>query len=195
MIILSPKATRLFFCPDALKALRTGIGQTWPTAYRPVWVVPRSLVKNKRKSHSISNKWRLAPPQLLDVELCALPTWWFWRSGCTRSHSEHGRETLQRRWYFDLSHGRVGRCQVCKTQNSTYNRRRLRRPNKHDIDRQRPDNKTGRPQSGPLSLYQLSAEMQRDPNKGASLTRYLANAKPAAETQRTDDVVVARRSH
>jgi len=25
-----------------------------------------------------------------------LPTWWLWRSGCTRSHSELGRETLQR---------------------------------------------------------------------------------------------------
>lgn len=27
---------------------------------------------------------------------CVLPTWWLWRSGCTRSHSELGRETLQR---------------------------------------------------------------------------------------------------
>ena len=24
---------------------------------------------------------------------CILPTWWLWRGGCTRSHSEHGRET------------------------------------------------------------------------------------------------------
>ncbi len=47
---------------------------------------------------------------------CALPTWWFWRGGCTRSHSEHGRETPQRRWYFVLRRGRVGRCQVCKAQ-------------------------------------------------------------------------------
>ncbi len=50
---------------------------------------------------------------------CALPTWWFWRGGCTRSHSEHGRETPQRRWYFVLRRGRVGRCQVCKTQENT----------------------------------------------------------------------------
>ena len=47
---------------------------------------------------------------------CALPTWWSWRGGCTRSHSEHGRETPQRRWYFVSRRGRVGRCQVCKSQ-------------------------------------------------------------------------------
>ena len=46
--------------------------------------------------------------------LCPLLTWWLWRSGCTRSHSELGRETFQRQWYFVLRHGRVGRCQVCK---------------------------------------------------------------------------------
>ena len=28
------------------------------------------------------------------------------------SHSELGRESLQRRWYFVLRHGRVGRCLV-----------------------------------------------------------------------------------
>jgi hypothetical protein len=50
------------------------------------------------------------------AQSCALPTWWFWRGGRTRSHSEHGRETPQRRWYFVLRRGRVGRCQVCKTQ-------------------------------------------------------------------------------
>jgi hypothetical protein len=52
--------------------------------------------------------------QLL-TSACALPTWWLWRGGCTRSHSELGRETPQRRWYFVSRHGRVGRCQVCKT--------------------------------------------------------------------------------
>ena len=46
---------------------------------------------------------------------CASPTWWLQRGGCTRSHSEHGRETPQRRWYFVSRRGRVGRCQVCKT--------------------------------------------------------------------------------
>ena len=88
--------------------------KTFATAYRPVWEVPCSRGEEKR--YSILN-WRLTPPQLLEIELCALPTWWFWRGGCTRSHSEHGRETPQRRWYSDLSHGRVGRCQVCKSQN------------------------------------------------------------------------------
>ena len=33
----------------------------------------------------------------------------------TRSHSELGRETPQRRWYFVSRRGRVGRRQVCKT--------------------------------------------------------------------------------
>lgn len=47
---------------------------------------------------------------------CSLPTWWLWRGGCTRSHSEHGRETPLRRWYFVLRRGRVGRCQVCQAQ-------------------------------------------------------------------------------
>ncbi len=46
---------------------------------------------------------------------CVSPTWWLWRSGCTRSHSELGRETLQRQWYFVSRRGRVGRCQVCQT--------------------------------------------------------------------------------
>ena len=31
-------------------------------------------------------------------------------------HSELGRENPQRRWYFVLRHGRVGRCQALKTQ-------------------------------------------------------------------------------
>ena len=51
---------------------------------------------------------------------CTLPTWWLWRGGCTRSHSEHGRETPQRRWYFVLRHGRVGRCQVCKVHDKIF---------------------------------------------------------------------------
>jgi hypothetical protein len=42
------------------------------------------------------------------------PTWWLWRSGCTRSHPELGRETLQRQWYCVLRRGRVGRRQVCR---------------------------------------------------------------------------------
>src|SRR6478609_6509081 len=49
-------------------------------------------------------------------QCCVLPTWWLSRGGCTRSHSEHGRETPQRQWYSVSRRGRVGRCQVCKTQ-------------------------------------------------------------------------------
>ena len=54
------------------------------------------------------------------LNLCSSPTWWLWRSGCTRSHSELGRETLQRQWYFVLRHGRVGRCQVCQAHKSNH---------------------------------------------------------------------------
>ena len=32
------------------------------------------------------------------------------RKGHTRSHSELGSQAFQRRWYFVLRHGRVGRC-------------------------------------------------------------------------------------
>ena len=55
--------------------------------------------------------------------VCASPTWWLWRGGCTRSHSELGRETPQRRWYFVLRRGRVGRCQVCQAQTSFFSLR------------------------------------------------------------------------
>ena len=34
--------------------------------------------------------------------------------GYTRSHSELGSQALQRRWYFILRYGRVGRCQALK---------------------------------------------------------------------------------
>ena len=33
-------------------------------------------------------------------------------------HSELGRENPQRRWYFVLRHGRVGRCRALKSQRS-----------------------------------------------------------------------------
>ena len=56
----------------------------------------------------------LLPSNPASQHSCLLPTWWFWRGGCTRSHSEHGRETPQRRWYFVSRRGRVGRCQVCQ---------------------------------------------------------------------------------
>ena len=38
--------------------------------------------------------------------------WWLLRKGPTRSHSELGRETFLRQWYFGLSRGRVGNCQI-----------------------------------------------------------------------------------
>ncbi len=60
------------------------------------------------------------PTTCLKIQLlktsCALPTWWLWRGGCTRSLSEHGRETPLRPWYFVSRRGRVGRCQVCQAQ-------------------------------------------------------------------------------
>ena len=64
---------------------------------------------------------------------CVLPTWWLWRSGCTRSHSELGRETLQRQWYFILRCGRVGRCQVCKAHKSKHLLKSYKTPKLSDI--------------------------------------------------------------
>ena len=54
------------------------------------------------------------------LKCCALPTWWSWRGTCTRSHSEHGREMPLRLWYSVLRRGRVGRCQVCKSQHNSH---------------------------------------------------------------------------
>ena len=91
------------------------------TDYRPVWVARSSLSKapcgQVTERRVIKTKSGNAT-QLLENNLCCcvLPTWWLLRGGCTRSHSEHGRETPQRQWYSVLRRGRVGRCQVCKTQ-------------------------------------------------------------------------------
>ena len=78
----------------------------------------------------------------MDVS-CASPTWWSLRGGRTRSHSEHGRETPQRQWYFVSRRGRVGRCQVCKTQHNLLG------------NNQRPGTNTGRPQGRPICLQDV----------------------------------------
>ena len=39
-------------------------------------------------------------------------SWWLLQQGTTRSHLELGRETCSRQWYFGLSRGRVGLCQL-----------------------------------------------------------------------------------
>ena len=39
-------------------------------------------------------------------------SWWLSQPGTTRSHPELGRETGSRQWYFGLSRGRVGLCQL-----------------------------------------------------------------------------------
>lgn len=46
--------------------------------------------------------------------------WWLLRRGTTRSHSELGRETCPRQWYFGLSRGRVGNCQFFHNPNTPY---------------------------------------------------------------------------
>ena len=43
---------------------------------------------------------------------CDFMVRWLWRGENTRLHSELGRENPQRRWYFVLRHGRVGRCRA-----------------------------------------------------------------------------------
>ena len=47
---------------------------------------------------------------------CVFMVRWLWRGENTRLHSELGRENPQRRWYFVLRHGRVGRCRALKSQ-------------------------------------------------------------------------------
>ena len=104
----------LDLCPDAPMALRTARA-TKRDGLWPVWVPQASAVR--RGSKDVFKKRKQANAcQLLKTYSCALPTWWLWRGGCTRSLSEHGRETPLRPWYFVLRRGRVGRCQVCKTQ-------------------------------------------------------------------------------
>jgi hypothetical protein len=78
----------------------------------------RRVQKTKNAAMETSNEAPAAPAS----HCCASLTWWLWRGGCTRSHSEHGREMPQRLWYFVLRRGRVGRCQVCKTQHIFSNR-------------------------------------------------------------------------
>src|SRR6478735_8668761 len=68
------------------------------------------------EKHRISSNTKRAQNPTSFSQCCASLTWWSWRGGRTRSHSEHGRETPLRQWYFVLRRGRVGRCQVCKTQ-------------------------------------------------------------------------------
>ncbi len=84
------------------------IAQRADRALRSAPAPPRE--RHLCRSDGRRQKRRNAP----DFHLTTSPTWWLWRGGCTRSHSELGRETPQRRWYFVLRRGRVGRCQVCK---------------------------------------------------------------------------------
>ena len=66
---------------------------------------------------------------------CGATTWWLWRGVYTRSHPELGRENPQRRWYFVLRRGRVGRRQVFPPQRIQPTRPRTssssRRPRAH----------------------------------------------------------------
>ena len=113
------------FCLHGLKALQTArqtIGDGLSSCRTP----RSSLSKGaKQTGHRKTCKLNVAlPPSFSKQQFpcenmvirCVLPTWWLLRGGCTRSHSEHGRETPQRQWYSVLRRGRVGRCQVCKTQ-------------------------------------------------------------------------------
>ena len=52
----------------------------------------------------------------INNKIYTLFAWWLLRRGNTRSHSELGSQALQRRWYFVLRHGRVGRCRHNKSQ-------------------------------------------------------------------------------
>ena len=90
-------------CGRRAKRLATRLALAAFGRSRKLKVQRRVHKKNRRKPASFSIS-------------CASLTWWLLRGGCTRSHSEHGRETPLRQWYFVSRRGRVGRCQVCKTQ-------------------------------------------------------------------------------
>ena len=106
---------------------------------------PRALARGEAQSGrmagtgaSSSQIQLLDPVHALQHERCALPTWWLLRGRCTRSHSEPGREMPQRRWYFVSRRGRVGRCQVCKTQLSNLLVHDQKPPNPNTRPRKRP---------------------------------------------------------
>ena len=76
----------------------------------PVRGLSPRRIKMKTSSTVVSHEF--ARRQGSGGGACAAVTWWSWRGARTRSHSELGRETPQRRWYCVLRRGRVGRRQV-----------------------------------------------------------------------------------
>jgi hypothetical protein len=99
----------------------------------PVWV-PKALVRSGKVQRRVQRLKRVRLDQLtssqaglrpLDANLALRRPGGSWRGGRTRSHSEHGRETPQRRWYSVSRRGRVGRCQVCKAQANPENKDHL----------------------------------------------------------------------
>ena len=87
---------------QTLRPLKSGARSSLDTATRPV-LPPRSPIGRRNASafrpsgdcRSVTDR-RERPHQKIPASTCHLPTWWFQRSGCTRSHPELGRETLQR---------------------------------------------------------------------------------------------------
>ena len=84
--------------------LREGAGRpatrTCACGLSPEVMISLALVRpsggaTRVRRTSADGRMKRHKKQLLDT-MCALPTWWLWRGGCTRSHSELGRETLQR---------------------------------------------------------------------------------------------------
>ena len=125
------------FCPHGRTRLRRWPADNAPECRRHavaclemVSALYKGAEKSARKTEKSSGSSELtyspipllpySPNQLLIICLCSSPTWWLWRSGCTRSHSELGRKTLQRQWYFVSRRGRVGRCQVCQVHKSKH---------------------------------------------------------------------------
>ena len=96
---------------SALRAALRGCGASAPTVGRPCEASLRRAPgpkddqgtqrpANSSEKQTIGNPYSLLPHryslETASRTTCVLPTWWLWRSGCTRSHSELGRETLQR---------------------------------------------------------------------------------------------------
>ena len=98
-------------------------GPTHPHLEGAVWPIGVPCERQANRTRHTNPTKQSYDPCKAWIICCVLPTWWLLRGGCTRSHSEHGRETPQRQWYSVLRRGRVGRCQVCKTQHSSSSQR------------------------------------------------------------------------
>ncbi len=137
--------------------------------------------------------------------------WWLWQGANTRSHSEHGRETPQRRWYFVLRRGRVGRCQIfqarfrpgtCRSRPNTGTRYRGQQQQAPHRPSHEGDRGAGRTSHTPCPLHAPDAASNTHTVPGSKLgtaTKLRRHATPACTAITTPGAgwssPVARQAH